>query len=77
MLTLQKTGLQLFALLEEILQKNYLVGSDFILLSSATNNNKAAATISVDLLTNYVVSVLPVVLTMVLCVNGVFKRGTL
>lgn len=58
------------------MQNNPVVGSESIRVHTATSGNEAATAMEMELLTNYVGSVLCVVHTLALVVEDVFKPET-
>lgn len=67
-----KTGLQLCAVLEDVLHNSPVVGSDKIKVHTCTTDNEAAAARAADLLTNFVGSIRCVVHTISLAVQDGF-----
>ena len=68
-----KTGVQLCAILEQLVQENLIVGSERLRIHTATSDNEPATALATDLFTNYVGSIRCVVHTIALSVNDVFK----
>lgn len=67
-----KSGSHLFAILEEIVYQNPIVGSDMICIHKATSENEPTTAIAMDLLTNFVGSIRCVVHTLDLVAKDVF-----
>lgn len=71
----RKTGMHIWVLLKEILKTIDIIVLDNVSVYTATTDNKAAAYLSVDFLTNFVGLVRCVVHLLALCVNDVFRVG--
>lgn len=70
----QKNGKQLCVLMGEMLQQNNIVRFDQFKVQKVATNNEACASLSKDLLTNYVGSDRCSVLTIAFCVNDKFSE---
>lgn len=70
-----KNGMQMCAILEEILKSSLAVGSEVIRVRTTTSDDEEATALAMDLVTNYLGSVRCVVHTLALVVNDVFTPG--